>query len=270
VERGFLDRAAYPAGVGEIQSRERAFYDAQVAEGGEPGPPRPPDRFEAALLDALGPVDGRRVLELGCGTGDLSLELLRRGARLTALDVSPASVALLRERAERFMPGAPLRPLVAGAEETGLEAGSVDRVVGKWILHHADAPAALRELRRVLRPGGSGAFFENQALNPLLRFARKWLMGAPGVRRVGTADEAPLAAADLALVGQLFESAELGYPSMYFLEALGRALGHRAILPLRRVDAALWRVPPLRRYSYHVLIRLAKAGPSDEPDERNA
>lgn len=247
--------------MGEIQSRERAFYDAQVSERGEPGPPRPPDPFEAALLDALGPVDGLSVLELGCGTGDLSLELLRRGARLTALDLSPASVELVRERAERFLPGAPLRPLVAGAEETGLDTEGFDRVVGKWILHHADVPRALAEVRRVLRPGGSGAFFENQALNPLLRFARRRLMGAPGVRRVGTADEAPLGAGELALVAEVFDRVELEYPNMYFLEALGRALGHRAVVPLRRMDAALWRVPPLRRYSYHVLIRLAKAGP---------
>jgi SAM-dependent methyltransferase len=247
--------------VGEIQSRERAFYDARAGERGHAGPPQGPDPFESALLEALGPVEGLSVLELGCGTGDLSVELLRRGARLTALDLSPASVELLRERAGRFLPGAPLRPLVAGAEQTGLEAGSFDRVVGKWILHHADVPRALHEVRRVLRPGGSGAFFENQARNPLLRFARRRLMGAPGVRGVGTADEAPLDAAELALLGELFESVELEYPSMYFLEALGRALGHRAILPLRRADTALWRVSPLRRWSYHVLIRLAKAGP---------
>jgi SAM-dependent methyltransferase len=244
--------------VEEIRSRERTFYDAQAAERGEPGPPREPDRFEAALLDTLGSVDGLSVLELGCGTGELSLELLRRGARLTALDVSPGSVELLRERAERFLPGSPLRPLVATAEDTGLESESFDRVVGKWILHHADVPRALHEVRRVLRPCGTGTFFENQARNPLLRFARRRLMGAPGLRRVGTPDEAPLAAADLALIGELFESVELAYPNMYFLEALGRALGHRGIVPLRRIDAALWRVPALRRYSYHVLITVAK------------
>jgi SAM-dependent methyltransferase len=244
--------------VREIQSRERAFYDAQAAERGEPGPPREPDPFESALLEALGPVSGLTVLELGCGTGDLSLELLRRGARLTALDVSPGSVDLLRRRAERFLPDAPLRPLVAGAEDTGLEAESFDRVVGKWILHHADVPGALREIRRVLRPGGGGAFFENQARNPLLRFARRRLMGAPGVQRVGTTDERPLGAAELALLGEVFESVELEYPNMYFLEALGRALGHRAILPLRRVDAALWRVPTQRPWSYHVLITVRR------------
>ena len=245
--------------MSEIHSHERDFWDAFASRQDEAAPPRPPDPFETALLDALGPVDGLAVLELGCGVGDLSLELLRRGARLTALDLSPLSIDRLLERARRIAPEAELRPRVAGVEETGLDTGAFDRVVGKWILHHADVPAAVREIRRLLRPGGSAAFFENQATNPLLRFARRRLMSAPGVHRVGTLDEAPLGHAEMALIEQSFDRFELSYPNMYFLEALGRALGHRGIVPLRRVDAALWRIPWLRRWSYHVLIKVARA-----------
>jgi SAM-dependent methyltransferase len=245
--------------VDRVQARERAFYDAQAREAGAASPPRPPDPFERSLLDALGPVDGMRVLELGCGTGDLSLELLHRGARLTALDLSQASVEVLRRRARLFAPEAPLDLAVAAAEETGLEAGAFDRVVGKWILHHADVAEVGQELERVLRPGGRGAFFENQDRNPLLRFARRRLMGAPGVDRVGTADERPLSGADVEELRQRFAALRLEYPSMYCFEALGRALGHRAILPLRRLDAAVWRrMPALRPYSYHVLVKVSK------------
>lgn len=242
-----------------MQARERAFYDARAREEGPLAPPPLPDPFERSLLDALGPVNGMRVLELGCGTGDLSLELLRRGARLSALDLSPASVEVLRERAGRFLPDAPLELVVAAAEDTGLEAGAFDRVVGKWILHHADVAGVGREVERVLRPGGRGAFFENQDRNRLLRFARRRLMGAPGVERVGTADERPLSGADVEELRQRFAALRLEYPSMYCFEALGRALGHRAILPLRRLDAAVWRrMPALRPYSYHVLVTVSK------------
>ena len=63
-----------------VHDRERAFWDAQALAAGERGmPPRTPDAFELSLLDALSPVEGLEVLELGCGAGDLSLEVLRRG-----------------------------------------------------------------------------------------------------------------------------------------------------------------------------------------------
>jgi SAM-dependent methyltransferase len=246
-----------------VHDRERAFYDARTA-GTDPAelPPVEPHAFELSLLDALGPVEGLRVLELGCGAGDLSLELLRRGARLTALDISPASVELTRERAARFRDGADLRAVVAPVEDTGLEDAAFDRVVGKWILHHVDVPRAAREVRRLLRPGGHATFFENQDRNPVLRFARRRLTRMPGVHQVGTRDEHPLNREDYALLASTFDWMELRYPNLYFLEALGRALGHRGVGPLERADAVLWRrAPRLRPYSWHVLVVLGRRNP---------
>ena len=193
------------------------------------------------------------MLEVGCGRGDLTLELLRRGARVTALDLSPGMVEVTRRRAGPL--GAEVA--VAPVEETGLPAESFDRAVGKWIIHHADVPAAATELARVLRPGGKGVFFENQDRNPLLRVARRLAWRAPGVHRVGTADERPLSAADLAALRGQFGDVELRYPSLYLFEALSRALGHRAHRRLSGLDASLWRrVPRLRPYGWHVLLVL--------------
>ena len=246
-----------------VHDRERAFWDARTAgtDAGE-RPPRDPDAFELSLLEALGPVEGLRVLELGCGAGDLSLELLRRGARLTALDLSRPGVELTAERAARYRPEAELQTVVAPAEQTGLDDEGFDRVVGKWILHHVDVPQAAREVRRLLRPGGHAAFFENQDRNPLLRFARRRTMRVPHVHQVGTPDEHPLTGDDYALLARSFDWLELSYPNLYFLEALGRALGHRGMGPLQRADAALWRrVPRLRPYSWHVVVTMGRRNP---------
>jgi SAM-dependent methyltransferase len=246
-----------------VHDRERAFWDAR-AEGVDASelPPRPPDPFELSLLEALGPVEGVEVLELGCGAGDLSLELLRRGARLTALDLSPASVELTAERAARYHPGAELRTIVAPVEDTGLDEAAFDRVVGKWILHHVDVAPAAAEVRRLLRPGGCAAFFENQDRYPVLRFARRRLARLPRVHQVGTPDENPLTAGDYALLARTFDWIELEYPNLYFLEAVGRALGHRAMAPLQRADAALWRrVPRLRPLSWHVVVTMGRRNP---------
>jgi SAM-dependent methyltransferase len=189
------------------------------------------------------------VLELGCGAGDLSLELLRRGAKLTAVDISPGMVDLARSRAPAG------RFLVAEAERTGLPDESFDLVVGKWVLHHVDVAAAAAELRRVLRPGGRAAFFENQDRNPVLRVARRRLWGTGRLRWVGTTDEHPLTRADLDTLRHTFGSVELSYPSFYFFEALSRALDHRFHGPLSGIDAFVWRHMPLvRPWSWHVLV----------------
>ncbi|MGH2796126.1 MAG: methyltransferase domain-containing protein [Thermoleophilaceae bacterium] len=205
-------------------------------------------------MAALGPVDGLHVLELGCGAGDLSLELLRRGARLTALDVSPGMVELARARA-----GAEARFLTAAAERTGLPDASFDRVVGKWVLHHVDVAEAADEIHRVLRPGGRAVFFENQDRNPLLRSARRHLWGARRLNWVGTPDEHPLTRADFETLERTFDSLELGYPSFYFFEALSRALGHRVHPQLQGLDALAWRhLPGARPWSWHVLVVLER------------
>jgi SAM-dependent methyltransferase len=246
-----------------VHDRERSFWDARTA-GTDAAelPPRAPDPYELSLLDALGPVDGLQVLELGCGAGDLSLELLRRGARLTALDLSAPSVELTAERAARYRPGADLQTAVAPAEETGLPDAAFERVVGKWILHHVDVGRAAREVQRLLRPGGCAVFFENQARNPLLRFARRRMVGLPGMHQVGTPDEHPLTREDFQLLESTFDWVQLDHPNLYFLEAFGRALGHRAMRPLQRVDAALWRrIPRLRPYSWHVLVSMGLRNP---------
>ena len=243
-----------------MRGRELAFYDAQASEL-DPAelPPRGPDAFEQSILDALGPVAGLRVLDAGCGSGDLTLELLRRGAWVTALDLSPAMVELVAARAEAFLPGRDLRVVAAPVEETALAAQSFDRVTGKWILHHVDVAAAARELYRVLTPGGTAVFFENQDRNVLLRLARPQLWRVPRACRVGTQDEHPLGRRDFRCLESTFGTIELRYPDFYFFEALSRALHYRAYRPLTRLDAALWRrLPALRPYSYHVLITLEK------------
>ena len=195
------------------------------------------------------------MLEVGCGAGDLSRELLRRGARLTALDLSPRMVELARSRAA----GLGGIFLIAPVEDTSLPDESFDLVVGKAVLHHVDVAAAAAELRRLLRPGGRAVFFENQDRNPLLRVARRRLWGSPHLHWVGTRDEHALSSADFDALRRVFASVELSYPSFYFFEALSRALGHRLHRPLAALDAFVWRaLPPARRWSWHVLIAVKR------------
>ena len=80
--------------------------------------------------------------------------------------------------------------MVADAHHTGFPDGAFDLIRGNSILHHLELEPALRELRRILAPGGRAVFVEPLAHNPLLRLGRAL---TPMAR---TEDEHPFTAAD--------------------------------------------------------------------------
>lgn len=100
----------------------------------------------------LPPVDGLRVLEIGCGRGGFSRFLASRGAELVAADFSPAAVDMAR----RALPeGGASEAMVADIEAIPFDRGSFDLVVSLDTIEHVPNPTrAVAELVRVLRPGG--------------------------------------------------------------------------------------------------------------------
>src|SRR5207249_4592940 len=109
----------------------------------------------AHILEMLALRPGDLLVDLGCGRGGPGLWLVREtGARLVGLDFSPKGVALATRTAERFALPTPAQFRVASFDATGLPDASADGVVSVDGLPFApDRDAALRGLRRVLRPG---------------------------------------------------------------------------------------------------------------------
>lgn len=103
-------------------------------------------------LDLLGEVAGRTVLDVACGPGLYAEELVARGATVVGLDQSPRMVELSRQR----VPSAEFRVHDLADRLDWLPDNSVDLVLFALALEYVDdRPAALRELRRVLRPDGA-------------------------------------------------------------------------------------------------------------------
>jgi 2-polyprenyl-3-methyl-5-hydroxy-6-metoxy-1,4-benzoquinol methylase len=100
----------------------------------------------------LGDVQGKAVLDYGCGAGENSLILAARGARVTGIDISPDLVEIARRRLEINHFSAEFRAI--SGYDTGLPDASMDVVFCIAILHHLDLEQARHEVRRVLKPGG--------------------------------------------------------------------------------------------------------------------
>jgi ubiquinone/menaquinone biosynthesis C-methylase UbiE len=99
------------------------------------------------------------ALEVGCGTGFFLLNLMQAGVaeRGVLTDISPGMVDVAVRNAGRL--GLPVQGRVADAERIPYDDASVDLVVGHAVLHHIpDVAGALREVLRVLRPGGRFVF----------------------------------------------------------------------------------------------------------------
>jgi SAM-dependent methyltransferase len=105
---------------------------------------------------------GMSVLEMGCGAGYFTGELARSGADIVAIDVSPE----LLEIAKANSSAPNVRYEVQNACELNYPDAVFDSVVGNSVLHHLEIEAALHEIYRVLKPGGSVYFTEPNMLNP--------------------------------------------------------------------------------------------------------
>ena len=101
---------------------------------------------------------GHRVLEIGCGTGNLAIlaNRLNPAAEVVGIDPDPKALARARRKAQRSRASLQFDP--GFSEELPYPDASFDRVLSAFMLHHVHPDAkllAIREARRVLKPGGS-------------------------------------------------------------------------------------------------------------------
>ena len=131
------------------------------------------------ILDLMGNLEGTRVLDAGCGDGALVCAAASHGAEATGFDPDPAMLAAARTRADKD--GITAAFLEGRIERLPFPDAAFDVVVSITVLCFVpDASAAVREMARVLRPGGSLVLGElgRWSLWAMVRRARGWLGSA--------------------------------------------------------------------------------------------
>jgi 2-polyprenyl-3-methyl-5-hydroxy-6-metoxy-1,4-benzoquinol methylase len=163
---------------------------------------RSPGRLWAKELccKLAGNPAGLRILDVGCGEGEDSLLLASLGARVTGIDISPAAVALARERAQLSGLSGSTDFICSPLEQAPLPDKHFDVIWGDNVLHHVlpVLDESLRLLARVAKPGAKMLFIEPVNLCPPLRKIRFLVP----VHTEVTPGERPLERHDLEIVGR--------------------------------------------------------------------
>lgn len=200
----------------DVAERERQFHDdwaAQIDPVEVPvvasfeGSTAPEARW---IVKELGDLKGKRVLELGSGAGEGAVYFARLGADVTATDISPSMLDVVT--AVACHNGVGVKTQVCSATDlSALPGDHFDVVYAANLLHHVDIAQCLDEIQRVLKPGGSAAFWDPVAYNPAINVYRRM---AAAVR---TEDEHPLKRGDIALLRHRFSDVRTEF---FWLSAL--------------------------------------------------
>ena len=221
------------------------------------------------ILDCIGPLCGKKLLDIGAGLGESSVYFALRGARVTTVDISPQMVQMALHLGRKY--GVELEGIVSGAEDLNLPDDSYDIIYVANTIHHVHDRAALFEqMHRALKPGGMFISFDPIAYNPLINVYRRM---ATAVR---TPDESPLTVSDLRLLRKYFSNVQhrefwlstlLLFIKYYLIDRVHpnedrywkRILRETPKslwwwMPLRSLDTVLTRIPLVRWLAWNTVI----------------
>lgn len=148
------------------------------------------------ILSQMGPLNGKHILDLGCGCGESAVFFAKQGAVVSACDISPRFIDITRQLAAHHQ--VEIQTTVCPAEQLPFPTEAFDYVFANGVLHHVDIPTTIQEIKRVLKPQGQGFFIEPIPYNPLINIYRKV------AHEVRTPDERPLDFQDMSKIRQVF------------------------------------------------------------------
>lgn len=263
----------------DLLRREQAFHD-QWASTIDVDGIRVSDYFEACtapenrfILKQLGDVRGKTLLDLGCGAGENSVYFARLGARCVAADYSPGMVDVALQLAERN--GVQIEGRVINAMSIDIPDNTFDIVYASNLLHHIPDPkVTLREMHRILKPGGKACFWDPLRHNPVINVYRRM------ATEVRTEDETPLDIGIVNFIRSLYSQTNYDtfwiatlwiFLQFYLIERvnpneerywkkiiLEQARLEKTYLRLEKLDRILKKLPLMKRMAWNLAVVATK------------
>ncbi len=251
-----------PTAESTVEEREAAYWDGIASQLTDDDLRKQSVEDSAdtrCRMELLGDLKGKKVLDVGCGTGLWTVFLAQKGAEVWSIDISPGSVRATERRASVHGLSDKVHASVQSATALEFPDGFFDAVHGQDIIHHLDPAEFGKEMARVLGPAGRAVFSENCANDPLLMFARDYLCGRFGIPKWSSDDEYPLTKVRRGLFVKPFGRAEFRYPEFRYWHYLDAKLFQYKNKPInvfchgmdRLVYSAL---PFLRQNSYRQIV----------------
>ena len=215
-------------------------------------------RQRSAVL--MGDLKGKSFLDYGCGMGEEAIYVAKLGTVVTAIDISSVGVEITRKRAEHNDLTDRVTAQIMKGNPTDFPAESFDIVHGLGILHHIGLEESLSEVKRILKPGGTGIFLEPMGSSAMMERLKNWMIACVRDKkktREVTELEASLRLKDL----RKFEK-EFSYFRVYPYHLLTRM---RVLLP-RSLHGPVWKsdyytlkiLPFMRHYAGAAVIHFVK------------
>jgi 2-polyprenyl-3-methyl-5-hydroxy-6-metoxy-1,4-benzoquinol methylase len=204
---------------------------------------------------------GKRVLDFGCGEGNVTTELAKLGCHVTGIDVSVELVTLARRRAKLDGVSDSVKLIVGDISSAALPKASFDFVICNEVLHHVSIPEVFPPLMAVLKPGGVAAIAEPIAFSPALQAIRDRVP----VEKDASPDERQLDEEDIAYIRRWLAESRTAYFNLFarvdrlFPNAHKIDKGHlatkSALIAIHSVDRVLVALlPPLRKFYGQIVI----------------
>jgi ubiquinone/menaquinone biosynthesis C-methylase UbiE len=201
---------------------------------------------------------GATILDYCCGNGDEAIFVAQHGARkVHGIDISEVSINNCRERAAAAGLSDVARFDVMDAEAMDFPDATFDFIMEYGVLHHLELDQGMRELARVLKPGGHMICTETLGHNPFIRAYRR---RTPHLRTAWETEHI-LKREQFEHMRRHFGKIEMHFFHLATLAAVplrGTPLFEPAVSVLRVVDKALLSVPGLKWQAWQVLFRLSE------------
>jgi SAM-dependent methyltransferase len=226
------------------------------------------------ILQQMGDLRGKKLLDIGAGLGESSVYFALQGAQVTTVDISPQMLQTVLALGKKF--GVQLEGIVSSGEGLNVPRDTFDIVYVANTIHHVqDRHRLFSQMKRALKPGGRFFSFDPLAYNPAINVYRRM------ATEVRTPDETPLTKADVDLARKYFlnvEHREFWLSSLmlfvkYYVgdrlhpnddrywKRILRETPRRLWwwLPLRSLDRLLTRLPLVRWLSWNMVMWGEKA-----------